>query len=171
MITVSNLTKRYGSRVAVSDMTFDVAPGRVTGFVGPNGAGKSTTMRMMVGLTRPDHGDVRYHGVSYTRMQHPTRVVGSVLDAGAMHPGRTAREHLRAMAALSSIAARRVDEVLHEVGLDTAADQRAGGFSLGMRQSLATSRPTGSTPTASAGCAPRSATSPTRAERCSCPVT
>ena len=137
MITVSNLTKRYGSRVAVSDMTFDVAPGRVTGFVGPNGAGKSTTMRMMVGLTRPDHGDVRYHGVSYTRMQHPTRVVGSVLDAGAMHPGRTAREHLRAMAALSSIAARRVDEVLHEVGLDTAADQRAGGFSLGMRQRLA----------------------------------
>ena len=99
MITVSNLTKRYGSRVAVNDMTFDVAPGRVTGFVGPNGAGKSTTMRMMVGLTRPDHGDVRYHGVSYTRMQHPTRVVGSVLDAGAMHPGRTAREHLRAMAA------------------------------------------------------------------------
>lgn len=137
MITVSNLTKRYGSRAAVSDMTFDVAPGRVTGFVGPNGAGKSTTMRMMVGLTRPDHGDVRYHGVSYTRMQHPTRVVGSVLDAGAMHPGRTAREHLRAMAALSSIAARRVDEVLHEVGLDTAADQRAGGFSLGMRQRLA----------------------------------
>ena len=137
MITVSNLTKRYGSRVAVSDMTFDVAPGRVTGFVGPNGAGKSTTMRMMVGLTRPDHGDVRYHGVSYTRMQHPTRVVGSVLDAGAMHPGRTAREHLRAMAALSSIAVRRVDEVLHEVGLDTAADQRAGGFSLGMRQRLA----------------------------------
>ena len=137
MITVSHLTKRYGDRLAVSDMTFDVAPGRVTGFVGPNGAGKSTTMRMMVGLTRPDHGDVRYHGVSYTRMQHPTRVVGSVLDAGAMHPGRTAREHLRAMAALSSIAVRRVDEVLHEVGLDTAADQRAGGFSLGMRQRLA----------------------------------
>ncbi len=137
MITVSALTKRYGSRVAVSDMTFDIAAGRVTGFVGPNGAGKSTTMRMMVGLTRPDHGDVRYHGVSYTQLRHPTRVVGSVLDAGAMHPGRTAREHLRAMAALSSIPARRVDEVLHEVGLDTAADQRAGGFSLGMRQRLA----------------------------------
>ena len=137
MITVSALTKRYGGRVAVSDMTFDVAAGRVTGFVGPNGAGKSTTMRMMVGLTRPDHGDVRYHGVSYTQLQHPTRVVGSVLDAGAMHPGRTARNHLRAMAALSRIPARRVDEVLHEVGLDTAADQRAGGFSLGMRQRLA----------------------------------
>ncbi len=137
MITVSHLTKRYGNRVAVSDMSFDVAAGRVTGFVGPNGAGKSTTMRMMVGLTRPDQGDVRYHGTSYTHLLHPTRVVGSVLDAGAMHPGRTARHHLQAMAALSSIPARRVDEVLHEVGLDTAADQRAGGFSLGMRQRLA----------------------------------
>ncbi len=137
MITVSHLTKRYGNRLAVSDMTFDVAAGRVTGFVGPNGAGKSTTMRMMVGLTRPDQGDVRYHGVSYTDLVHPTRVVGSVLDAGAMHPGRTARNHLQAMAALSCIPARRVEEVLHEVGLDTAADQRAGGFSLGMRQRLA----------------------------------
>jgi ABC-2 type transport system ATP-binding protein len=94
-------------------------------------------MRMMVGLTQPDHGDVRYHGISYTRLQRPTRVVGAVLDAGAMHPGRTAHEHLRAMAALSRIAARRVDEVLHEVGLDTVADKRAGGFSLGMRQRLA----------------------------------
>jgi len=136
MITVSHLTKRYGNRVAVSDMSFDVAAGRVTGFVGPNGAGKSTTMRMMVGLTRPDQGDVRYHGVSYTQLHHPTRVVGSVLDAGAMHPGRTAREHLRSMAALSRMQDSRVDEVLHEVGLDTAADQRAGGFSLGMRQRL-----------------------------------
>ncbi|MEI8241020.1 MAG: ATP-binding cassette domain-containing protein [Actinomycetota bacterium] len=137
MITVSALTKSYGDRVAVNDMTFEVAAGRVTGFVGPNGAGKSTTMRMMVGLTRPDHGEVRYHGISYTQLRHPARVVGSVLDAGAMHPGRTARNHLQAMAALSSIPARRVDDVLHEVGLDTAADQRAGGFSLGMRQRLA----------------------------------
>jgi ABC-2 type transport system ATP-binding protein len=137
MITVSALTKHYGNRLAVDDMTFDVAAGRVTGFVGPNGAGKSTTMRMMVGLTRPDHGDVRYHGVSYTQLRRPTRVVGSVLDAAAMHPGRTARNHLQAMAALSSIPAARVDEVLHEVGLDTVADQRAGGFSLGMRQRLA----------------------------------
>jgi len=137
MITVSALTKQYDRRVAVSGMTFDVAAGRVTGFVGPNGAGKSTTMRMMVGLTRPDHGDVRYHGISYTRLRHPVRVVGSVLDAGNMHPGRTARDHLRAMAVLSTIAVRRVDEVLHEVGLDTVADQRAGGFSLGMRQRLA----------------------------------
>ncbi len=137
MITVSALTKRYGNRVAVDDMTFDVASGRVTGFVGPNGAGKSTTMRMMVGLTRPDSGDVRYHGVSYTRLLRPALVVGSVLDARSMHPGRTARNHLRAAAALSGIAAHRADEVLSEVGLDSAADQRAGGFSLGMRQRLA----------------------------------
>jgi ABC-2 type transport system ATP-binding protein len=137
MITVSALTKTYGQRVAVDDMTFDVASGRVTGFVGPNGAGKSTTMRMMVGLTRPDSGDVRYHGVTYTRLMHPARIVGSVLDARCMHPGRSARNHLRAAAALSRIPVRRVDEVLNEVGLDTAADQRVGGFSLGMRQRLA----------------------------------
>ena len=137
MITVSALTKRYGDRIAVDDMTFEVAAGRVTGFVGPNGAGKSTTMRMMVGLTRPDRGDVRYHGISYTRLLQPARVVGSVLDARAMHPGRTARNHLRATAALSAIPARRVDEVLGDVGLESAADQRVGGFSLGMRQRLA----------------------------------
>ncbi len=137
MITVSSLTKQYGQRTAVDDLTFDVAGGRVTGFVGPNGAGKSTTMRMMVGLTRPDNGDVRYRGVSYTRMLHPARVVGAVLDARSMHPGRTARNHLAAAAALASIPASRVEAVLNEVGLDSAADQRTGGFSLGMRQRLA----------------------------------
>ena len=122
MITVSSLTKQYGRRTAVDDMTFDVAAGRVTGFVGPNGAGKSTTMRMMVGLTRPDHGNVRYHGVGYTQLLRPARVVGAVLDARSMHPGRTARNHLRAAAAASGIRQTRVDEVLNEVGLDTAAD-------------------------------------------------
>ena len=137
MITVTGLTKRYRSRVAVDDLTFDVAAGRVSGFVGPNGAGKSTTMRMMVGLTRPDRGDVRYDGVAYTRLRHPARVVGAVLDARCMHPGRTARHHLQAAAALSRISSRRVDEVLEQVGLAGAADQRAGGFSLGMRQRLA----------------------------------
>jgi ABC-2 type transport system ATP-binding protein len=137
MITVSALTKHYGNRVVVDDMTFDIPAGRVTGFVGPNGAGKSTTMRMMVGLTRPDHGDVRYHGVSYTQLLRPAHIVGSVLDARCMHPGRTARNHLRALAALSAVPTRRVDEVLGEVGLERAADQRAGGFSLGMRQRLA----------------------------------
>jgi ABC-2 type transport system ATP-binding protein len=137
MITVSGLTKQYGDRTAVDDLTFTLAAGRVTGFVGPNGAGKSTTMRMMVGLTRPDAGEVRYDGVRYTDLREPARLVGAVLDARCMHPGRTARRHLQAMAAMSGIPARRVEEVLAEVGLDTAADQRAGGFSLGMRQRLA----------------------------------
>src|SRR5262245_7967400 len=137
MITVSGLTKHYGDRIAVHDLSFDVTAGRVTGFVGPNGAGKSTTMRMMVGLTRPDHGDVRYDGVRYADLRHPARVVGAVLDARSMHPGRTARNHLLATAAVSAIPASRVDEVLHDVGLTTAADQRAGTFSLGMRQRLA----------------------------------
>jgi len=137
MINVSTLTKHYGDQLVVDDMTFDVAPGRVTGFVGPNGAGKSTTMRMMVGLTRPDHGHVHYHGVDYDQLLRPARIVGSVLDARCMHPGRTARNHLRVMAAASDISTRRVDEALGQVGLDKAADQRVGGFSLGMRQRLA----------------------------------
>jgi ABC-2 type transport system ATP-binding protein len=137
MITVTGITKRYGERTAVDDLTFTVAAGRVTGFVGPNGAGKSTTMRMMVGLTRPDQGEVRYEGVRYTDLRHPARLVGSVLDARCMHPGHTARNHLRAMAAMSSIPASRVDEVLVDVGLQSASDQRTGGFSLGMRQRLA----------------------------------
>jgi ABC-2 type transport system ATP-binding protein len=137
MITVTGLTKYYGDRLAVDDLGFDLAAGRVTGFVGPNGAGKSTTMRMMVGLTRPDHGEVRYDGVRYGDLSNPARMVGSVLDARCMHPGRTARNHLRATAALSDIPSRRVDEVLAEVGLETVADDRAGGFSLGMRQRLA----------------------------------
>ena len=137
MITVTKLTKRYGDRTAVADLSFTAAAGRVTGFVGPNGAGKSTTMRMMVGLTRPDHGEVRYDGVRYTDLRHPARLVGSVLDPRCMHPGHTARNHLRAMAAMSSIPTSRVDEVLIDVGLESAADQRTGGFSLGMRQRLA----------------------------------
>ncbi len=136
MITVTRLDKRYGDRLAVDDLTFDVAAGRVTGFVGPNGAGKSTTMRMMVGLTRPDSGEVRYDGTPFADLAHPARTVGAVLDASA-HPGRTPRNHLRALAALSGISRSRVDAVLAEVGLTSAADQRAGGFSLGMRQRLA----------------------------------
>jgi len=137
MITVSAITKQYGKRIAVDDMTFEVAAGRVTGFVGPNGAGKSTTMRMMVGLTRPDRGEVRYDGVKYNDLKSPGRIVGSVLDARCMHPGRTATDHLRAAAAISGIPNRRAEEVLAEVGLETAANQRAGRFSLGMRQRLA----------------------------------
>ena len=137
MITVRALTKQYGTRLAVDDLSFEVAAGRVTGFVGPNGAGKSTTMRMMVGLTRPGGGDVRYSGVHYRDLADPARTVGAVLDARCMHPGRTARNHLRATAAQSGIPSRRVGEVLGEVGLEPAADKRAGTFSLGMRQRLA----------------------------------
>ena len=137
MITVTGLTKRYGDHTAVDDLTFTAAAGRVTGFVGPNGAGKSTTMRMMVGLTRPDAGEVRYDGVRYSDLQHPARTVGAVLDPRCMHPGRTARNHLRGMAALSGIGADRVEQALVDVGLESAMDQRAGGFSLGMRQRLA----------------------------------
>jgi len=136
MITVSGLTRQYGKRLAVDDMTFDVAAGRVTGFVGPNGAGKSTTMRMMVGLTRPDSGEVSYHGVHYRDLKWPARTVGCVPDS-RVHPGRTALSHLRATAAISRVPSRRVEQVLAEVGLESAAKQRAGKFSLGMRQSLA----------------------------------
>ena len=137
MIEITHLTKTFGVRTAVDAVSFDVAAGRVTGFVGPNGAGKSTTMRMMVGLTRPDRGTVRYAGTPYDELPAPARVVGAVLDARSMHPGRTARNHLLAAAALSDIPPRRVDEMLDRVGLTSAADQRTGGFSLGMRQRLA----------------------------------
>jgi ABC-2 type transport system ATP-binding protein len=137
MITVTGLTKHYGDRTAVDDLTFSVADGRVTGFVGRNGAGKSTTMRMMVGLTRHDAGEVRYDGVRSTDLRNPVRLVGTVLDPRCMHPGHSARNHLRAMAALSDIPVARVDEVLVEVGLESVANQRTGGFSLGMRQRLA----------------------------------
>ncbi len=137
MIKVTGLTKHYGQRHAVDDLSFELLAGRVTGFVGPNGAGKSTTMRMMVGLTRPDRGEVHYDGVRFVDLAHPARAVGSVLDARCMHPGRSARNHLRAIAALSNLPASRVDDVLADVGLESVADERAGGFSLGMRQRLA----------------------------------
>lgn len=137
MISVTGLTKQYGERRAVDDLSFELRAGRVTGFVGPNGAGKSTTMRMLVDLTRPDRGEVRYDGVRFSDLTHPARTVGAVLDARCMHPGRSARNHLRATAALSAIPAARVDEVLADVGLESVADERAGWFSLGMCQRLA----------------------------------
>lgn len=136
MITVESLTKTYGDRRAVDSLSFTVEPGRVTGFVGPNGSGKSTTMRMMVGLTRPDTGSVLYDGVPYHRLHRPVAIIGAALDASA-HPGRTARNHLRTMCAASGLPSSRVDEVLAEVGINSVADQRVGGFSLGMRQRLA----------------------------------
>lgn len=137
MINVSGITKTYGSTTVVDNISFEVKAGRVTGFVGPNGAGKSTTMQAMVGLTNPDSGEVRYAGVRYTDLSTPVRVIGSVLDPKCMHPGRTARNHLKAMAAASQIPSSRVDEVLNIVGLESAANQKAGNFSLGMRQRLA----------------------------------
>lgn len=137
MINVSGISKTYGGRKAVHDVSFQVAAGRVTGFVGPNGAGKSTTMRIMVGLTNPDAGHVHYAGTDYRDLSNPARMVGSVLDAKCMVPGRSARSHLRAMAAASRIPTSRVDEVLDTVGLTTAAKQRAGKYSLGMKQRLA----------------------------------
>ena len=136
MITVENLAKTYGSRRAVDNLSFEVQPGRVTGFVGPNGSGKSTTMRMMVGLTRPDSGQVLYDRTPYRQLQNPVTTIGAALDASA-HPGRSARNHLRVLCAVSGLPARRVDEVLADVGLTSVAGQRVGGFSLGMRQRLA----------------------------------
>lgn len=136
MITVESLTKSYGSRRAVDNLSFTVEPGQVTGFVGPNGSGKSTTMRMMVGLTRPDSGRVLYDGVPYQKLERPVATIGAALDASA-HPGRTARNHLRTLCAASGLPPSRVDAVLADVGITTVADQRVGGFSLGMRQRLA----------------------------------
>lgn len=136
MITVDRLTKTYGDHRAVDGLTFTVEPGRVTGFVGPNGSGKSTTMRMMVGLTQPDAGNVFYNGTPYGQLAQPTRTIGAALDASA-HPGRTARNHLRTMCAASGLPAARVDAVMAEVGISSVADKRVGGFSLGMRQRLA----------------------------------
>lgn len=136
MITVENLTKTYGASRAVDNLSFEVRPGRVTGFVGPNGAGKSTTMRVMVGLTRPDDGHVLYNGARYDELPQPATTIGAALDASA-HPGRTARNHLRTMCAASGLPSLRVDPVLDEVGISSVADKRVGGFSLGMRQRLA----------------------------------
>lgn len=136
MIDAQGLTKRYGSETAVDDMSFTVAPGRVTGFLGPNGAGKSTTMRMVVGLDAPTRGSVTVNGRRYVDHGAPLREVGVLLDAKAIHPGRTARNHLLAMAATHGIGRRRVDEVIDRAGLATVADKRVGGFSLGMGQRL-----------------------------------
>ncbi len=136
MIVADHLTKRYGSRTAVSDVSFTIPPGRVTGFLGPNGAGKSTTMRMIVGLDRPSAGSVTIDGTAYDRLRAPLTEVGVLLDAKAVHTGRSARNHLRVMAATHGISRQRVDEVIEITGLSSVADKRAGGFSLGMGQRL-----------------------------------
>ena len=135
-IAAEGLTKRYGRTVAVDRLSFDVAAGRVTGFVGPNGAGKSTTMRLILGLDAPDAGEVRVGGRHYRDLPAPLREVGALLDAGATHPGRRARNHLLWLARSNRLPARRVDEVLELVGLSGAGRRRTGGFSLGMTQRL-----------------------------------
>jgi ABC-2 type transport system ATP-binding protein len=136
MIEVNGMTKRYGRLHAVDDLSFRVAPGQVTGFVGPNGSGKSSTMRMILGLDRPNRGTATVHGRPYRELNWPLRTVGALLDARAFHPGRTARAHMLALAAASRIPTTRVDEVLATVGLDKHVRRRAGHLSLGQAQRL-----------------------------------
>jgi ABC-2 type transport system ATP-binding protein len=136
MIDVRELTKRYGAATVVDALSFTVEAGQVTGFLGPNGAGKTTTMRMIVGLAAPDRGSVRVGGRRYADLPVPLAEVGALLDAGAVHGGRTAYAHLHALAASNGLNRRRVGEVLARTGLESVAGKRAGGFSLGMRQRL-----------------------------------
>ncbi len=136
MIEARNLSKHYGSTLAVDDLSFDIRPGIVTGFLGPNGAGKTTTMRMVLGLDRPDRGQVTIDGRRYHDLEVPLQEVGALLDAKAFHGGRSAYNHLLCLAQSNGIPARRVDEVLAIVGLETAAKRRAQTFSMGMGQRL-----------------------------------
>jgi ABC-2 type transport system ATP-binding protein len=136
MITAISLTKRYGETAAVRELSFDVQPGVVTGFLGPNGSGKSTTMRMIMGLDAPTSGSALINGKPFRELRWPLREVGALLDARACHPGRTGRNHLRWLALTNDIPRRRVDEVLDIVGLSSVADRRAGKYSLGMSQRL-----------------------------------
>ena len=136
MIEVRGLTKQYGAVRAVDGLSFDVAPGKVTGFLGPNGAGKSTTMRMILGLDRPTSGTALVGGRPFGKLGEPLRAAGALLDAQAVHPGRSGRDHLRVAARTNGIPVRRVDEVIDQVGLGSAARRRVKGYSLGMRQRL-----------------------------------
>jgi ABC-2 type transport system ATP-binding protein len=136
MIQLTDVTKRYSSTVAVDHLSFEVRPGEVTGFLGPNGSGKSTSMRMIVGLDAPTSGTVTVDGRPYRDLRFPLRHVGALLEAKAIHPARSARDHLRWLADSNGINRRRVDEVLEQVGLADVADRRSGGFSLGMGQRL-----------------------------------
>ena len=136
VIEVSGLCKRFGSRVALDGMSFIVRPGQVTGFVGPNGAGKSTTMRVILGLDAAEAGSALVGGRPYASLRRPLRHVGSLLDAAALQPGRTGRNHLLWLAHSQGLPAARVDSVLGQTGLQTAARRKAGGYSLGMRQRL-----------------------------------
>ncbi len=136
MITAHSLVKRYGDKVAVDDLSFTAHPGSITGFLGPNGAGKSTTMRMIMGLETPTSGTVTVNGKPLARHARPLHEVGALLDARAVHPGRSARNHLLAQAAAAGISTSCVDDVIDMVGLRDVATERAGTFSLGMGQRL-----------------------------------
>jgi ABC-2 type transport system ATP-binding protein len=135
-IEVRNLTKRFGSFTAVSNLSFTVEPGRITGFLGPNGAGKTTTLRMLLGLVRPTSGSAMIGGQPYRDIKTPQRLVGAALEATNFHPGRSGRNHLRVLADTAGVDTKRVDEVLEMVGIPAAAGKRAGGYSMGMRQRL-----------------------------------
>jgi ABC-2 type transport system ATP-binding protein len=136
MIEVRGLTKRYGDRNVVNDLTFQVKPGAVTGFLGPNGSGKTTTARVILGLTEPNTGTATIGGRRYRDLSHPLREIGALIDPSGVNPSRTAVEHLRWLAAANRLLFRRAEEVLGLVGLDAAAGRKVGGFSLGMRQRL-----------------------------------
>ncbi|HUW16636.1 MAG TPA: ATP-binding cassette domain-containing protein [Actinomycetes bacterium] len=135
-LTVEGVSKRFGDVRAVDDLSFTVAPGRVTGFLGPNGAGKTTMMRILLGLVRPDTGTATVGAVPYAQLTRPLRVVGAALEGGGFHPGRTARHHLAIVAREAGMPTSGVDALLDRVGLTDAADRRVGGFSHGMRQRL-----------------------------------
>lgn len=136
VIEVQGLTKTYGKTKAVDNLEFAVTAGKVTGFLGPNGAGKTTTMRVVLGLVRPTSGEARVLGVPYRQLSHPMHTVGALIDGEGFHPDRTARQHLLNVAAMAGIQADRADDVLAQVEMTQAADQKVGGFSLGMRQRL-----------------------------------
>jgi ABC-2 type transport system ATP-binding protein len=136
MITVEHLTKRFGDVTAVDDLSFEAKPGVVTGFLGPNGSGKSTTMRVILGLDRATSGKATINGVPYAHLKAPLTEVGALLDAKFVHPGRSARNHLKSLAVSNGINVKRVDEVLEQVGLAKVANRRAGMYSLGMGQRL-----------------------------------
>jgi ABC-2 type transport system ATP-binding protein len=136
-ISVEGLSKRYGGVAAVEDLTFDVRAGAVTGFLGPNGAGKTTTLRILLGLARPSAGEAMIFGQPFTALADPVRTVGASLEISGFHPGRSGRNHLRSLAVLAGLPSSRVEDVLKLVELTSAADRRAGKYSMGMRQRLA----------------------------------
>ncbi len=139
-VEVRHLTKRFGDVLAVDDLSFSVEASRVTGFLGPNGAGKTTALRMLLGLVRPTSGQALVNGVPYRLLAQPVRTVGAVLESSGFHPGRSARDHLRAIALATGVTLSRVDEVLELVGLRSDGRRRVGGYSMGMRQRLELAR-------------------------------